>query len=161
MKAVLYCIYRRTVSKVRYNTDTCFLFLVFKSLNTTPLINWNQHFTNMKTNLISICGTRYHRFSIIDKGECLVIGIISTPLERKELENFVGHRVGWSTCTFYSSEISEIEAKDSGIKIMGLSTFEACLRQFVPEVVLEEKTLVVKKTNKGVVIEEQEKEECK
>lgn len=115
----------------------------------------------MKTNLISICGTRYHRFSIIDKGECLVIGIISTPLERKELENFVGHRVGWSTCTFYSSEISEIEAKDSGIKIMGLSTFEACLRQFVPEVVLEEKTLVVKKTNKGVVIEEQEKEECK
>lgn len=115
----------------------------------------------MKTNLISICGTRYHRFSINDKGECLVIGIISTPLERKELENFVGHRVGWSTCTFYSSEISEMEAKDSGIKIMGLSTFEACLRQFVPEVVLEEKTLVVKKTNKGVVIEEQEKEECK
>lgn len=54
-----------------------------------------------------------------------------------------------------------MEAKDSGIKIMGLSTFEACLRQFVPEVVLEEKTLVVKKTNKGVVIEEQEKEECK
>lgn len=115
----------------------------------------------MKTNLISICGTRYHKFSIINKSECIIIGIISTPLTKKELENFVEHRVGWSTCTFYSSEISEMEAKDSGIKIWGLSTFEAALRPFVPEVVLEEKTLVVKKTNKGVVIEEQEKEECK
>ena len=115
-----------------------------------------------KKNLTEICGTRYHRFSIIDKGECLVIGIVSTPLDKDELGRFVNWRVGTSSCMFYSSEISLDEVKQLDIKVMGLSTFEACLRQFVPEVVLEEQTFTIKKTNKGVVIEEQTKEgECK
>lgn len=108
-----------------------------------------------RSKLIDICGTRYHRVSIINKDECLFVGIISTPLNKKELQRFIENRVGYSTCTVFASEISEMEAKEDKYapSIMRLSTFEKVLVPFVPEKVISEETIKVTKTNKGITLE--------
>ena len=107
-----------------------------------------------RSKLIDICGTRYHRVSIINKDECLFVGIISTPLDKKELQRFIENRVGYSTCTVFASEISPVETDDKYAPgIMGLSTFEKVLVPFVPEKVISEETIKVTKTNKGITLE--------
>lgn len=107
----------------------------------------------VKSKLTDICGTRYHRVSIIDKDECLFVGIISTPLSKKELQQFIVNRVGYSTCTIFTSEISQDEANDKyAPSVMGLSTFEKVLVPFVPEKVISEETIKVTVTNKGISI---------
>lgn len=107
----------------------------------------------VKSKLTDICGTRYHRVSIIDKDECLFVGIISTPLNKKELQQFITNRVGYATCTVFSSEISAPETDDKyAPNIMGLSTFEKVLVPFVPEKVISEETIKVTVTNKGISI---------
>lgn len=109
----------------------------------------------VKSKFTDICGTRYHRVSIINKDECLFVGTISTPLSKKELQQFIVNRVGYSTCTVFTSEISEMEAKEDKYapSIMGLSTFEKVLMPFVPEQVISEETIKVTKTNKGIKLE--------
>lgn len=111
-----------------------------------------------KRKLTDICGTRYHRVSIINKDECLFIGIVSTPLSKRELQQFIENRVGYSTCTVFSSEISEMEIKEDKYapSIMGLSTFEKVLMPFVPERIISEETIKVTKTNKGITLEKLE-----
>ena len=111
-----------------------------------------------KRKLTDICGTRYHRVSIINKDECLFIGIISTPLSKRELQQFIENRVGYSTCTVFSSEISEMEIKEDRYapSIMGLSTFEKVLVPLVPERIISEETIKVTKTNKGITLEKLE-----
>lgn len=108
-----------------------------------------------KRKLTDICGTRYHRVAIINKDECLFVGIISTPLSKRELQQFIENRVGYSTCTVFSSEISEMETKEDKYapSIMGLAMFERVLMPFVPEKVISEETIKVTKTNKGIKLE--------
>ena len=105
--------------------------------------------------LIDICGTRYHRISIINNAECLFIGIVSTPLTAKELQKFIENRIGYSTCTVFLSEVPESEVKDNKYSpsVMGLSTFESMLTQFVPEKVIREDTIKFTLTNKGLKVE--------
>lgn len=105
--------------------------------------------------LITISGTRYHRVSIINNDECLFVGIITTPLSKRELQQFIENRVGYSTCTVFSSEISEMEAREDKYapSFMGLTMFERVLMPFVPEKVISEETIKVTKTNKGITLE--------
>lgn len=104
--------------------------------------------------LIDICGTRYHRVALIDKNECLFVGIVSTPLDKEEFQRFIENRVGYSACTVFTSEISQDEAGDKYAPgIMGLSTFEKVLVPFVPEQVISEETIKVTTTNKGIKLE--------
>ena len=104
--------------------------------------------------LINIEGTRYHRVALINNSECLYTGIVSTPLTKEELESFVVKRIGYSTCTFFASEILGSAVRDNkGGAPIGLSTFEADLKSFVPEVVVETVYAKITRTNKGTTVQ--------
>lgn len=96
---------------------------------------------------IPCTGTKYFKVCVSSNEEMLMC-ITSTPLTKDELIAFLERRIGYvPVIKVHEAPISEVKGDLYG-KIVGLSTLEELLEPFVPEKILEEKTIKLVKTNK-------------
>jgi hypothetical protein len=109
-------------------------------------------------------GTRYHRVVLLEQDEIKMMRLVSTPLTQEELTDFIEKRIGnkWkSKFTVFVTEVVKagmVATEEVYLKVIGLARLEENLIPFVPEEVLEEKTVKITVTTKGIHTEEITKE---
>lgn len=115
--------------------------------------------TNVCKDIIEILGTRYYRIAVLRTSnaepECVLSAFVSTPLAPTEVKQFIVNRIGKDDFQTIATQITRCEAErgDEKAGILGLVSFEALLKPYVPEVITEVTYAKIVKTTKGTEIQ--------
>ena len=109
--------------------------------------------------ITEILGTRYYRVAVLKTSnaepECILSAFVSTPLSPAEMKQFVANRIGNEGFQTIATQIAQSEAQrgDEKSGILGLVSFEALLKPYVPDVVVEVSYAKITRTTKGSIVQ--------